>query len=61
MIENNGARQVVTIILDCGHQRTQKVHVDPDQYGKNEKATCRHCGATELVSSILEKARAVAG
>lgn len=51
---------IVTIILDCGHQRTWNNDADPKLYGKNEQANCRYCRIPELIASIITKAKAVA-
>ena len=49
-------KNVVTLIQNCGHARTWDVNTPKERYGKKDRVTCKNCGATELVSSIIKKA-----
>jgi hypothetical protein len=53
--------KVVTVVLDCGHTRTQRVGSDRRLHGKNDKVQCAECGKWELASSVMDKADKIAG
>lgn len=49
------SRDIVTIRLNCGHERTWNATTPKENYGKRDMVTCKRCGAKQSVLSIYSK------
>lgn len=57
-----GQRQIVTIILDCGHSRTWDISsrvARKENYGSHDKLECQICHHRELIHKVIDKANRV--